>query len=159
MGLVRLVRLLVWIGYNHLLLVQDPKKESPLLWQLPGGGVGRWESFADAAIRQCQEETGVPVELRDLHLRFCLDSRASTEVPTSGKVIGRNRVCLYEVLLPKTTCVPLEGSTGEKTGVFSKVDVERRKIPLVLEHRGLLNEVGFFDGFDRPMTTLKRSPD
>ena len=48
---------------NEILLI---KREDFEVWCLPGGGLDPGESFAKAAIREAQEETGLKVELDNL---------------------------------------------------------------------------------------------
>jgi 8-oxo-dGTP diphosphatase len=57
------VRVLVARG-DQVLLVRHRGGAAP--WSLPGGGVGRNESLAGAAVREVREEAGCPVELQGL---------------------------------------------------------------------------------------------
>ncbi len=69
LGLLR-IRPPVTIGVRTLVLDGADGRESVLLvkhsyrpgWYFPGGGVQRWESFEDAAVREAREEAGVVVE-------------------------------------------------------------------------------------------------
>jgi len=47
---------------NHRDLGQGPE----LVWDLPGGTVGAGESIHDACVREMYEETGIPVQVKDL---------------------------------------------------------------------------------------------
>lgn len=58
------VRVLAPAG-DRMLLVRHRGGQFP--WSLPGGGVGRHESLADAALRELREEAGCPSEARYLH--------------------------------------------------------------------------------------------
>jgi 8-oxo-dGTP pyrophosphatase MutT (NUDIX family) len=54
--------LVVWRG--RLLLVRHEERESGRAWWvLPGGGLERGETLAQAAVREVYEETGVPVRI------------------------------------------------------------------------------------------------
>jgi ADP-ribose pyrophosphatase YjhB (NUDIX family) len=48
---------------NQVLLV---RRDNPLLWELPGGGVPPGESIEDAVIREIEEETGISVVIVEL---------------------------------------------------------------------------------------------
>jgi 8-oxo-dGTP pyrophosphatase MutT (NUDIX family) len=58
-------RLLILDSANRVLLFRFEHKTGPLagqsFWATPGGGLEDHESFADAAIRELQEETGMVV--------------------------------------------------------------------------------------------------
>ena len=56
-----LVSLGLIINEDKILLTQ--RKGVPLIWELPGGKVERYESPSEAAIREVKEETGYEVEL------------------------------------------------------------------------------------------------
>jgi len=58
------VRIVVVRG-DDVLLVRHRSGRTP--WSLPGGGVGKREPLADAARRECYEETGARVEIKRLH--------------------------------------------------------------------------------------------
>lgn len=58
------VRVIAPLG-DAVLLVRH--RGGPTPWSLPGGGVDRHESMADAALRELREEAGCPAELAHLH--------------------------------------------------------------------------------------------
>ena len=53
------VRTLMFDGEGAVCLVRHTYRPG---WYLPGGGVKRWETTADAAIRETEEEAGVRVD-------------------------------------------------------------------------------------------------
>jgi ADP-ribose pyrophosphatase YjhB (NUDIX family) len=57
--------LLVRDGANRILLGQRNKDPQRGSWVIPGGKIHAFESIADAAARELQEETGLRVEVRD----------------------------------------------------------------------------------------------
>ncbi len=58
------VRIVVVRG-DDVLLVRHRSGRTP--WSLPGGGVGKREPLAQAAWRECYEETGARVQIERLH--------------------------------------------------------------------------------------------
>lgn len=69
----------VLLSPGVLILVENPQREVLLerrrdngLWGLPGGGAELGETFAGAAVRELQEETGLTVEESDLIPIACL---------------------------------------------------------------------------------------
>ena len=52
------VRTLVFDPDDRVLLIRHSYRGG---WHLPGGGVRRWETAADAAVRETHEETGVEI--------------------------------------------------------------------------------------------------
>lgn len=54
------VRTVVVAPDNSVLLVRH--RAGPYAWVLPGGGVGRHESIADAAAREIKEEAGITLD-------------------------------------------------------------------------------------------------
>jgi 8-oxo-dGTP pyrophosphatase MutT (NUDIX family) len=48
---------------GRVLLLQRPDSG---LWTIPTGGVKKGETVPEAAVRECQEETGLKVEIRSL---------------------------------------------------------------------------------------------
>lgn len=53
-------------GRTLLLNCFDPAEPDRRWWAVPGGGLEPGESFADAAVRELREETGVAVEVERL---------------------------------------------------------------------------------------------
>ena len=51
---------------NKILLVRESKKLSYGKWNLPGGHLDKGETFAQAAIREAFEETGLVITLKSL---------------------------------------------------------------------------------------------
>ncbi len=141
---VKLVRMLVWVGPAHLVLVQNEKRKRDILWQLPGGKVEQGETFTQAAIRECEEEAGLTIREDQLRLRFA-------SCPTEDR---KNTIFIFDALLPKNTIVPGYGRvTGEKTGVFDRSKFMAHGT-LVPEHISILEEAGFSE-FPRPIHFLK----
>jgi ADP-ribose pyrophosphatase YjhB (NUDIX family) len=62
---------------GRLLLLQRPDND---LWTIPTGAVNRGETVAEAAVRECREETGLQVEITGLVGVF---STPTTSSPTS----------------------------------------------------------------------------
>lgn len=56
---------------NDVLLVREAKEAMHGLWNFPGGHVEEGEEFADAAIRETFEETGLIVKALSLMRIFC----------------------------------------------------------------------------------------
>lgn len=56
------VRTLVTDGEGRILLVRHSYRPG---WHFPGGGVRKWETLADAAIRETEEEAGVRLRRLD----------------------------------------------------------------------------------------------
>lgn len=52
---------------QHVLLL---RREIFILWELPGGGVEKNELPADAAVRECREETGIEIQIERLVGRY-----------------------------------------------------------------------------------------
>lgn len=60
------VKVLVWNSRNELLLVKPSYADT---WQIPGGGVKRFEHPAAAAVREIREETSVVLDESKLELQ------------------------------------------------------------------------------------------
>jgi len=52
---------------EHILLVRRVIEPYARQWTIPAGFVNAYEDPAEAAVRECREETGLLVELDDLH--------------------------------------------------------------------------------------------
>jgi len=62
-GKVPLIPQAVVLRNGEVLLV---KRDSPALWELPGGGILPGETIEDALRREVQEESGAPIEVIEL---------------------------------------------------------------------------------------------
>lgn len=51
--------LVALVAGNVMVVVQQPGKDSPLFWKLPGGRIKDGETSEQAAIRETMEETGI----------------------------------------------------------------------------------------------------
>ncbi len=108
----RLVRLLVWVGNSHLVLVRDFSKQPPILWQLPGGKIEIGEDPDQAAARECWEETGLEISSRQFIL------------VASPNLSNSTHIYLFQAELRAGFPIPpVGGSTGEETGVFAATEV------------------------------------
>jgi 8-oxo-dGTP diphosphatase len=65
---------------GRLLLIQRRVSEGSLSWQLPAGAVEHGETFADAAVRETAEETGLEVE--------AVTTLGERVHPDTGRLIG-----------------------------------------------------------------------
>jgi 8-oxo-dGTP pyrophosphatase MutT (NUDIX family) len=134
----RLVRLLVWVGDSHIVLVRDFSKLPPILWQVPGGKIEIGEDPDHAAARECWEETGLKISSRQFTLVASPNLRNSTHI------------YLFQTELRKGFPIPLVGgSTGEETGVFAAMDVMGLG-DLQQFHRKILSEAKFLGGPLKP---------
>lgn len=136
--------MLLWIGPTRLVLVRDARREGAPLWQLPGGNVEQGETFAEAAVHECKEETGLTITRDQLLFRY--GSRSETG--------PRKMVVVFDVLLPKGTVVPEYGAvTGEKTGIFDRAEFMDESV-MFPEHIRIL-EGARFSEFPRPIHFLR----
>ncbi|MEO0983467.1 MAG: RNA pyrophosphohydrolase [Pseudomonadota bacterium] len=60
------VGLALFSGAGHVFLGRRINSRGSFQWQMPQGGVDRGESPADAALRELDEEVGVPAKLVDV---------------------------------------------------------------------------------------------
>jgi 8-oxo-dGTP diphosphatase len=72
-------------------LVFIERKNAPLGLALPGGYVDEGEWFADAAVREAREETGLDVELVELFHVYSDPARDARQHTASTVFIGRAR--------------------------------------------------------------------
>ncbi len=66
---VEVVAALIWDGQGRFMACQRPAhKARGLLWEFVGGKVEAGESKEDALIRECREELGVTVAVKDIFM-------------------------------------------------------------------------------------------
>ncbi|MFH1207538.1 MAG: NUDIX hydrolase [Patescibacteria group bacterium] len=70
------------------LLIQEKKKVAYGLWNLPAGKVEGNDTFADTAVREAKEETGLDVEIIRKIGVFHNDGEGAVKHAFSAKVIG-----------------------------------------------------------------------
>ena len=62
---IEVVAALIWQGERFLACQRPPEKARGLLWEFVGGKVESGESGPEALIRECREELGVTLAVRD----------------------------------------------------------------------------------------------
>ena len=60
------VAALIWQGDRFMICQRPAHKARGLLWEFVGGKVEPGETFQEALIRECQEELGITVQVKDL---------------------------------------------------------------------------------------------
>ena len=66
--MTEVVAALVWRGESFMVCQRPAHKTRGLLWEFVGGKVEPGESREEALIRECREELGVRLEVRDVFL-------------------------------------------------------------------------------------------
>jgi len=57
---------LIWDGQKFMICQRPPEKKRGLLWEFVGGKLEPGETAEQALIRECQEELGVIVTVKEL---------------------------------------------------------------------------------------------
>ncbi len=65
---VEVVAALIWREGKFLACQRPQNKARALLWEFAGGKVERGESKPEALIRECREELGVTVEVKEVYM-------------------------------------------------------------------------------------------
>lgn len=67
--MVEVVAALIWNNDNRFLICKRPaNKARGLLWEFVGGKIEKGESGEEALIRECREELGIDISVKDV---FC----------------------------------------------------------------------------------------
>ena len=65
--MTEVVAALIWDGDRFMICRRPAHKARGLLWEFAGGKVEPGETKRDALIRECREELGVELEVRDIY--------------------------------------------------------------------------------------------
>lgn len=121
------------VSPTRMVLVKDKRFPCPR-WKLPGGGIEPTDiDVISAAIRECQEETGLSLALNEVSLH-------STQIRKNGSY--RPHLCIAEVTEEKLdTRVKIGNEDGRDimVGAFDRDEVPTM-VDLLQVHRGLVNE-------------------
>jgi len=66
--LIEVTAALIWNQDKFMICQRPANKERGLLWEFPGGKLEEGETLEECLIRECQEELGIKIKVKDIFM-------------------------------------------------------------------------------------------